>query len=152
SRGSCWPASELGQRGSCTPASVPVRPRGRSSATLAAVSDAGSEAAAPVAGIDAFQRGWVAVRLARAEMRVAHGRRFAELIRRIEPLEVVAVDMPIGLPGSVRNCDRLARAFVKPRQNSVFFAPPAAVFAESSYHAANTRARELLGRGISQQA
>src|SRR5262249_23060784 len=40
----------------------------------------------------------------------------------------------------------------KPRQNSVFFAPPAAVFAESSYHAANTRARELLGRGISQQA
>jgi predicted RNase H-like nuclease len=105
----------------------------------------------PVGGIDVYPRGWVAVRLAPAEIKVARGRQLDELIRHLEPVDVIAVDMPIGLPAIVRECDRLAREYVKPRHNSVFPTAPAAVLAEATFEAACERARELLGKGISRQ-
>jgi predicted RNase H-like nuclease len=104
-----------------------------------------------VAGIDACPKGWVAVTLRRGQTGVATGSDLAELVERLEPLEVIAIDMPIGLPTVARECDKLARAFVRPRHNSVFPTPPGAVLAESSFELACERVRELLGHGISRQ-
>jgi predicted RNase H-like nuclease len=104
-----------------------------------------------VAGIDACPSAWVAVRLASSGISVARDEQLEELVGRLDPLDVVAIDMPIGLPEDRRDCDHLARAYVKPRQNSVFAVPPHAVLAESTFERANQRARKLLGGGISQQ-
>lgn len=105
-----------------------------------------------IAGIDACPKGWVAVRLAPAGLRVARGAQLDELIAQLEPLAVIAIDMPIGRPATFRECDRLARTYVKPRHNSVFSTPPAAVLAAPSFDEANERAHQLVGMGISQQA
>lgn len=75
------------------------------------------------------------------------------LIASIPDAVCIGVDMPIGLPGSVREADNLARAFVGVRRNSIFLTPPAKVLEASSYEAANLIAPTLIGgKKISQQA
>jgi predicted RNase H-like nuclease len=131
-----------------------------------------------VTGVDACRRGWVAVSLevpradaARADM-VRGGAPGVEGLRveavrvheslagvlEAEGLEedgggVVGIDMPLGLLESGwREADLAARGLLGPRRSSVFAIPPRAVWAETSYQAANQRCRELTGRGFSIQA
>jgi predicted RNase H-like nuclease len=71
-----------------------------------------------------------------------------------EDVEVVAIDIPIGLPrlGETRPCDAAARKWLGPRRSSVFSAPPRELLGCRSYAEALARSRELTGRGISAQA
>lgn len=107
-----------------------------------------------VAGIDWYRRGWVAVVLADAGApRVLTGTDLKALVARIPDAACVAVDMPIGLPTAERSADKLARAFVGPRWQSVFATPPAEVLKAANYPEANEIAAQLLdGKKISQQA
>jgi predicted RNase H-like nuclease len=67
-------------------------------------------------------------------------------------IDVIAVDMPIGLPASWgRACDVAARAYLGARRASIFPAPPRAVLHAPTYDVANGRCRELCGRGLTRQ-
>lgn len=75
------------------------------------------------------------------------------LIDRHPEVAVIAVDMPINLPGrEVRDCDVQAKHRLGARASSVFFVPPIAVLEEDSYEMANDLSRKLTGRGVTQQA
>jgi predicted RNase H-like nuclease len=107
-----------------------------------------------VLGADWHKGGWVAVVLAPgAEPEVIAGTDLEALVARVPGAACVAVDMPIGLPDTTREADRLARAFVGVRRNSVFMTPPRDALAVETYAEANVIAAGLLsGRKISQQA
>lgn len=107
-----------------------------------------------VLGIDAAAGEWFAVLLvdgyfAGADLQPS----VSALLTRFAGVEVVAIDMPIGLPvGQSRPADAAARAFVGPeRAASVFSTPPAEVLAAATYAEAVEIARRLLGMGISRQ-
>jgi predicted RNase H-like nuclease len=66
--------------------------------------------------------------------------------------EVVAIDIPIGLPRSEpRNAERLARRKLPGRTSTVFNAPAAGVLDVADYAAANASNRSALGLGLSKQ-
>ena len=76
-------------------------------------------------GVDGCRAGWVGVVLADRELPIAvFGTSMVELERAaglMTDVEVVAVDMPIGLPDSgSRRADVEARKFIGPRRSSVF--------------------------------
>jgi predicted RNase H-like nuclease len=107
-----------------------------------------------VLGVDAAAGGWFAVLLidgyfAGADLQPS----VSALLKEYPRVEVVAVDIPIGLPvGQLRPADAATRAFVGPeRAASVFPAPPAEVLAAATYAEAVEIARRLLGTGISRQ-
>jgi len=123
--------------------------------------------------VDAGRRGWVAVSLAALSLatlslavlsptaggiavtvRVAASLG-ALLAPDLDPAgtTIVGIDMPLGLlETGWREADGAARGLLGPRRSSVFAIPPRAVWAETSYPAANRRCRELTGQGFSAQA
>ena len=115
-----------------------------------------------VTGVDACRGGWVAVSLEvlSAEtglgVTVTAGVSLAALLapeRDVAGTTVVGIDMPLGLlETGWRAADRAARGLLGPRRSSVFAIPPRAVWAYTSYRAANQRCRELTGQGFSIQA
>src|SRR4051794_34848943 len=107
-----------------------------------------------VLGVDWCKAGWVAVVLGRTEgPEVVAGADLAALVADVPDADCIAVDMPIGLPQTTREADRVARDFVGVRRNSVFMTPPRAVLEAGSYAEANVIAAGLLeGKKISQQA
>lgn len=83
-----------------------------------------------VAGVDGCRGGWIALVLDSGGVsELVFRETLAELVAL--GADVVAVDIPIGLPrtGTRRLADVEARRFVGPRRSSVFFAPPADVLA-----------------------
>ena len=66
--------------------------------------------------------------------------------------DVIAVDIPIGIPERERVADSLARAIVGGRASSVFTTPPRVALEAPTYAEALARAREATGKGISRQA
>ncbi|MGH3205808.1 MAG: DUF429 domain-containing protein, partial [Streptosporangiaceae bacterium] len=115
-----------------------------------------------VTGVDACRGGWVTVSLepspagAGPAVTVTSGICLAALLvteRDAAGATVVGIDMPLGLlETGWREADRAARGLLGPRRSSVFAIPPRAVWAETSYRAANQRCRELTGQGFSIQA
>ncbi len=115
-----------------------------------------------VTGVDACRGGWVATSLevSPAEngpaVTVTAGVCLTALLapeRDAAGTTVVGIDMPLGLlETGWREADRAARSLLGPRRSSVFAIPPRAVWAETSYQAANQRCRELTGQGFSIQA
>ncbi len=107
-------------------------------------------------GVDACKRGWIAIAVEGGST----GGYFAEdiqlLIARAEadgPLDVVAVDMPIGLPDrGHRRADVLARAAIGPLWSSVFITPVREALMAADHAAASAINPELTGQGISVQA
>ena len=88
-----------------------------------------------VAGVDACRGGWVAV-VAEDGVFVDSllTRTFAELLDRLRGATTLGVDIPIGLPSDrPRAADLEARAFVRPRRNSVFPTPPRIALAAATY-------------------
>ena len=89
-----------------------------------------------VAGVDGCRRGWLAVVLA-TDHRAAHARfvkSAREMLDARDAPDVVAIDMPIGLPdrsgSGGRTPERLVRPLLGARQSSVFSIPSrAAVYA-----------------------
>lgn len=82
-----------------------------------------------LAGVDGCAGGWIAafVRPEGAETRVRIAPRFADVLSAPERPEIVAVDMPIGLPERVGIGGRAAENCIRPllgaRQSSVFSVP-----------------------------
>lgn len=55
-----------------------------------------------VAGVDGYRNGWVGVLLSDGAVeRVTVNRQVAELFAELEPLDVVGIDIPIGLAGGL---------------------------------------------------
>jgi len=91
-----------------------------------------------LAGVDGCRAGWVAafVREDRDELRVRVVSRFADVLAAPERPDLVAVDMPIGLPERIgptgRGPERAVRPLLGKRQSSVFTVPSRrAVYAET---------------------
>jgi predicted RNase H-like nuclease len=91
-----------------------------------------------LAGVDGCPAGWVAafVRPAGEEVRVRVVPRFADVANAPEAPDIIAVDVPIGLPERILPCGRGPEAAVRPllgaRQSSVFSVPSrAAIHAET---------------------
>jgi predicted RNase H-like nuclease/catechol 2,3-dioxygenase-like lactoylglutathione lyase family enzyme len=105
-----------------------------------------------VAGVDMAGGGWAVVVLEGS--RVVDAFRceaFADVL--LVEAEVVAVDIPIGIPdhGS-RSADAAARRFVGPRASSVFTTPIKRVLEAATYAEARERAVALTGKSISAQS
>jgi predicted RNase H-like nuclease len=109
-----------------------------------------------VAGVDGCRDGWV---IAQADaddgalIDVAVVPSFVEVARLLDhDVEMIAVDMPIGLPeAGARACDREARRLLGPRRSTVFPAPPRALLDSTDYHHALARKRAIDGSGLSKQ-
>jgi predicted RNase H-like nuclease len=108
-----------------------------------------------VAGADVAKGRWVVVVLEGGRFKQAFiEKTIADVLGAVEDLSVLAVDIPIGLPrgGAHRRCDVEAKALLKAKASSVFFAPPRRVIEAPSYEQANLLSKTGYGRGISRQA
>lgn len=111
-----------------------------------------------VLGVDAYRGGWVAVALRADGSTNAFTGPTLELLT--APLkgtadepEVVAVDIPIGLPvDGQRAADVAVRQVLGPRRSSVFFTPVRQALLAATHAEATEISVELTGKGISQQA
>lgn len=98
--------------------------------------------AAWIAGVDGCRAGWVAafLRVAGDEARMDVVPRFADVLVAPEAPDVVAVDIPIGLPERAGHGGRAAENAVRPllgaRQSSVFSVPSRAALAAADYREA----------------
>lgn len=79
---------------------------------------------------------------------------FRSVTKRLDGFDVIAVDMPIGLPASgARDCDRLARRRLGAKRGaSVFPAPLRAVLGSADYDDACGRREKIDGMRMSRQA
>jgi predicted RNase H-like nuclease len=106
-----------------------------------------------VIGVDACKKGWVGVT---SDLRGYFGRTIDELVALATPdghLELVAIDIPIGLPTSgPRQADLLARAVVGKRASSVFSTPIRAALTAATHAEATAMSVKATGKGVSQQA
>ncbi|MEV8636384.1 DUF429 domain-containing protein [Streptosporangium sp. NPDC051023] len=107
-------------------------------------------------GVDGCKKGWVGVALGEGRVSAYFAARIGDLVSRAEEggaLEVVAVDIPIGLPDSGRRqADVLARREVGPRWQSVFMTPTRAALEAADHTSAIAINRRLAGEGVSRQA
>ena len=106
-----------------------------------------------VLGVDACKDGWVGVRLGDGRPVGFCAPAIAELVAQAGEVEVVGIDIPIGLPvDGLRAADGLARRVVGRRASSVFTPPPRAVLEQLDHAAASALCREMTGQGVSRQS
>lgn len=110
-----------------------------------------------VAGADVTKGRWVVVVLEDGRFnRAVVAEHMIQFRQRIGPVEMLALDIPIGLPEDgvdwPRKADLAARDFIGPRRWSVFSTPPRPVFDVRSFAKANRVHRELTGKGLSRQS
>ncbi len=107
-----------------------------------------------VLGVDGAAKGWVFVALEDGHFSTAELHpRFADGLAAHPEAEVVAVDIPIGLPDmGTRRADVEAKALLRGKASSVFLTPPRAVLSAADYAEANKLCRQLSGRGLSKQS
>ncbi|WP_152364759.1 DUF429 domain-containing protein [Microlunatus speluncae] len=106
-----------------------------------------------VIGVDACKKGWVGVS---NDPRGYFGETIDRLVATAEaegPIEVVAIDIPIGLPlTGARQADVLARGRVGKRASSVFVTPVRAALLAATHAEATALNRSATGKGLSRQA
>jgi len=108
-----------------------------------------------VAGADVAKGKWVVVVLRDGEFDHATvTKTLAEFLGTTKGLEVLAADIPIGLPEGkgYRQCDLAAKKFLKPKSSTVFFTPPRPVLRAPTYKEANQLSWHDYERGVSAQA
>jgi predicted RNase H-like nuclease len=109
-----------------------------------------------VLGVDGCKAGWAGIVLSDGAANSCFATAIGDLVEQASltgPLDVVAIDMPIGLPDTGRRqADVLARTLAGPRRASVFVTPVRAALAEKEYAAATAVNHKLAGEGISRQA
>ncbi len=105
-----------------------------------------------VVGVDACKAGWFALVLSSASQPTGHVlSSIDELESAVPNAEVIAIDIPIGLPSSGRRqADLAVREALRARRNSVFFTAPRDVLEALTHREATIRCVELTGVGISQ--
>jgi predicted RNase H-like nuclease len=109
-----------------------------------------------VLGVDACRAGWAGIALAGGEARAYFAPGIRELADRAAadgPLQVIAIDIPIGLADAGRRgADVLARKELQGRWPSLFITPVRAAVEAADYQAAAAENRRLAGEGLSRQA
>lgn len=112
------------------------------------------ERGARVAGVDGCRAGWIGVVLSGGALeRVAVREKVADLLAELGALDVVGIDIPIGLVAREhREADRAAREYLGPARSTVFLTPPRAAVEAPTYEEASRRGRELEAGGVSRQA
>ncbi|MGO4342998.1 DUF429 domain-containing protein [Pedococcus sp. 2YAF34] len=116
------------------------------------------EVTVPVLGVDACKAGWVGAILEpgapRPRVAVASSiSGLVESVRQSLGIEVVGIDIPIGLPdASTREADALARRALAGKASSVFTTLTRAAYAEATRAEADVVNRALAGQGVGAQA
>lgn len=107
-----------------------------------------------VVGVDGYREGWVVVLLEAGRFFAASVHpRFGNVLTEYPDVQVIAVDIPIGLPqGQPREADLAARRFLRKAASSVFSCPPREVLECATYGEASETAVRLTGKGISKQS
>ena len=108
-----------------------------------------------VAGADVTKGRWVVVVLRDGHFdRATITKSLADFLEETKELEVLAVDISIGLPEGKehRQCDIAAKVFLKPRSSTVFFTPPRPVLEAPTYQEGNQLSWRDYERGVSAQA
>ena len=105
-------------------------------------------------GVDGWRNGWVGIELEDGVFRGAWTAADAgELLGAAAGADVIAIDIPIGLPATgTRACDRAAKQLLGRRSSSLFLTPPRSVMEAEPYGAANALCKAQFGFGISRQA
>jgi len=111
---------------------------------------------ARVLGVDACSKGWVGVADDGNRCQAYFGGTITQVVAAAEadgPFDVVAIDIPIGLPDADgRQADELARRELGPRRSSLFMTPVRRALLADDHASASRINRELTGSGISMQA
>lgn len=111
-----------------------------------------SGSAATVLGLDVARGRWVGALWDGHKLTLRSARAAADLIPDRTP-EVIAVDIPIGLPDrSRREADLQGRRLLGPRASTLFITPVRDAVEAADYQSALRINRELTGHGISVQA
>lgn len=106
-----------------------------------------------IVGVDGCPRGWIAVGERDGSITSRIVESFEALFRAFSPVDVVTVDIPIGLTDrDSRQCDVLARRQLGPRASSVFPAPIRPCLSATTYEDAARISRECQNKGISKQS
>ena len=107
-------------------------------------------------GVDACKTGWIGIALSQGTLSAHAAAGIGDLVEDASsggPLAVIAIDIPIGLPGTGRRqADLLVRKAVGPRWASVFVTPGRPALEASDYASAAALSLRLAGEGISRQA
>ena len=106
-------------------------------------------------GVDGCRGGWVVIALSEQGGTFGLYSSLRDLLGELSAKTPVFIDMPLGLIEDntmERACESLVRQRLGPRRSSVFAVPPRQVLAFSNYDDANAKSRELMGKGLSQQA
>lgn len=108
-----------------------------------------------LAGADGCNTGWFLAIFDTVSQQVSYARASSieEIFETFSELQILAIDVPIGLPDrGPRACDMAARALLgRPRGSSVFPAPIRAMLSATSHPHACALGREINGRGLSVQ-
>jgi len=111
---------------------------------------------ARVLGVDACSKGWVGIAHDGTRCDAYFGATIAEVVAAGQAdgaFDVVAIDIPIGLPDSTsRRADELARRELGPRRSSLFMTPVRRAVLADDHASASRINRELTDSGISMQA
>lgn len=108
---------------------------------------------ARVVGIDGCKGGWVGVVLAGGDIAVVEGRSIASILGRTGSVDVVGIDIPIGLPvRGARAADVAVQRFLGARRATVFSTPIREALQAPTLTQAIAVSRERAGVGISAQA
>ena len=110
-----------------------------------------------VLGLDACKAGWAGICWSGGETVVgvfgADVRAAVAAALQVAPIQVVGIDIPIGLPdATVRRADIEARQRLKPRGSRVFATPPRRAIEAGSYAEARDIGKALSGQGVSAQS
>jgi predicted RNase H-like nuclease len=108
-------------------------------------------------GVDACRKGWAGIVLSTDSVPCGvFAPTLVDVVARAQalaPLDVIAVDMPIGLPDAGRRAaDVEAKRLAGPRRSSVFIAPVRPAAEAATYADAARINREMAGEGLSAQA
>jgi predicted RNase H-like nuclease len=106
---------------------------------------------ARVAGADGTPGGWAVVVGEESRWRILKVARFSDIFSDAADLDIVAVDVPIGLGNAYdtggRACDRAARKYLRKRASSVFPTPVRPVLAACSWDDACALSRDSAPHG-----
>lgn len=107
-------------------------------------------------GVDGCKGGWLACINIQGQVTFRIEKQLANLVASLPPKSLILIDMPIGFADAAspdRQCDKLARAALKPHRTSSVFPVPcrAAVYADSFENACELNRKEL-GKGLSKQS
>ncbi len=108
-----------------------------------------------VLGLDGCPFGWVGIEVEIGTRRtsIRYFKDFASLLSQSSSVNLIAIDIPIGLlEKGARACDQAARRLLgRPRASSVFPAPARAVLAAQNYPEACRLSLQAIGKKISIQ-